>query len=231
MILMLTDQAHVEQCVGRAIASERPLGATPVDPVDEFAGYSWYDTLPRIVGASFRIDQCDGAIADYATDMAVPPEIATGRVEMITLELAVQMPGVPEEAAEVFSLPADVVIIPSESWTDLDEVTILLSADCSIEPGDLASLLSAACFYPSEDCEDDSYHSQQASFSMQARFVANMLLLGEDTAIIERIREAVQWHVSWLIPKDRPIAVRAVNHLVEVAFADTGGTPAPELAQ
>ena len=61
---------------------------------------------------------------------------------------------------------------------------------------------------------------------MQARFAANLLLLGEDAAIIERIREAMREHVSWLIPKDRTVAVRAVNNQVEAAFASNDEAPA-----
>jgi hypothetical protein len=33
-------------------------------------------------------------------------------------------------------------------------------------------------------------------------------------------------HVSWLIPKDRTIAVRAVNYQVEAAFAGNDEAPA-----
>ncbi len=55
---------------------------------------------------------------------------------------------------------------------------------------------------------------------MQARFVANMLLLGEDAAVLERVREAMREHVAWLIPKDRAIRMQAVNHRVEASFAD-----------
>ena len=77
-----------------------------------------------------------------------------------------------------------------------------------------------ACFWPSEDSDADSYETQQAAFEMQARFAANMLLLGEDAAIIERVREAMREHVSWLIPKDRAITMHAVNHKVEAAFVD-----------
>lgn len=220
MILMPTDQPHIEQCVGRAIASGRPLGAAPVDPVGDFAGYGWYDALPRVLGYSFRIDRCEGDIFDYAADTQLPPGLVSGRVDGITLELAFQEKGVSGEPAAVIALPADVLIVPGDCWTDLEEVIILLGTDCPITPGDLASLLERACFYPDEDSDADSYHTQQASFDMHARFAANLLLLGEDAAIIERIREAMREHVSWLVPKDRAITMRAVSYEVEAAFAD-----------
>ncbi len=226
MILMPTDQPHIEQCVGRAIASGRPLGATPVHPVGDFTGYGWYDALPRALGYSFRIERGEGDVFDYAADTQLPPNLVSGRVDGIALELAVQETTVSDAPAEVIALPADLLIVPGDCWTDLEEVGILLSTDCAITPGELASLLERACFYPDEDSDADSYHTQQAAFDMQARFTANLLLLGEDAAIIERVREAMREHVSWLIPKDRAIAVRAVNYQVDAAFADMDMAPA-----
>ncbi|ALR21458.1 MULTISPECIES: ATP-binding protein [Sphingomonadales] len=220
MILMPTDQAHIEQCAERALASGRLHGATPVEPVDEFAGYAWYDELPRVLGWSFRVDQGEGDVFDYAADTQLSQVVVSGRVDAIELEIAVQASADSGEPAEILSLPADVLIIPDDCSNDLDNVTILLSADCAITPSELAYLLEAACFYHDDDCDADSYHTQQATFDMQARFAANMLLLGEDAAILERVREAIREHVSWLIPKDRAIRMQAVNYLVEASFAD-----------
>lgn len=203
MVLMPVDDAHMEQCAARAVTPGRLHGATPVEPVNDFAGYIWYDELPRVLGWSFRVYRGEGDIFDYAADMQLPENLASGRVEAIELEIAVQTSPTSEEPAEILSLPTDTLIIPDECSTDLENITILLSTDCAITPGELASLLEAACFYHDDDCDADSYHTQQAAFEMQARFAANMLLLGEDAAVLERVREAIREHVSWLIPKDR----------------------------
>ncbi|WP_263588843.1 ATP-binding protein [Sphingopyxis sp. GC21] len=224
MILMPSDEAYIDQCIARTILAGQPLGAVPVDRVDEFAGYGWYDALPCVVGTSFRIERKQEDIFDYVVDAQVPPDIVSGRVHAITLELAVRASSDPEMPADILALPVDVLIVATGCWNDLDDIAILLSPDCAITPADLASLLENACFYPSDDCDADSYHTQQAAFEMQARFTANMLLLGEDAAIIERVREAVREHVSWLVPKDRPITVRAINYLVEAAFANDDET-------
>lgn len=226
MMLMPSDEPHIEQCVGRAIASGWPLGGTPVDPVEEFTGYSWYDALPRVLGYSFRIARGEDDIFDYATNTQLPPSLVSGRVDAIELELAVQNTGSSGEPAEILAVPADLLIVPGDCWTDLEEVSILLSMDCKIAPGELASMLERACFYQDEDSDADSYETQQAAFEMQARFAANMLLLGEDAAIIERVREAMREHVSWLIPKHRAITMLAVNHGVEASFVNPD---APEL--
>lgn len=231
MILMPAHPSHIEQCVARAIASGLPLGATPVHPIDEFAGYRWYDDLPRVLGCSFRIERGEGDIFDYAADGEVPPSLVSGQVDAIAVEVAMRTTYDLDVPVEILSLPADVLIIPGDCPADLDDIAILLSPGCAITPGELASLLEAACFYPNEDCDADSYHTQQAAFEMQARFAANMLLLGEDAAVLERVREAMREHVAWLIPKDRAIRMHAVNYLVEAAFADNGDAPALSAAE
>lgn len=222
MILMPSDEPHIEQCAGRTIASGHLLRARPVHPKGEFAGYSWYDALPRMLGCSFRVEREPDDIFDYTDGAQLPPSLVSGRVDAITLELAVQKAGGADEPAEILGLPTDVLIVPGECWSGLEEVSILLTADCAITPTQLASLLEKACFWPSDDSDADSYETQQVAFEMQARFAANMLLLGEDAAVIERVREAMREHVSWLIPKDRAITMHAVNHKVEAAFVDPG---------
>lgn len=231
MILMPTHEAHIEQCVGRAIAGGGPLGETPVDPVEQFTGYSWYDALPRVLGCSFRVERDDGDIFDYAGDTELPPDLVSGRVDKISVEFAFRESGKSDAPAEVLELPADIVIMPGDYWSEIEEVVTLLSADCAITPDDLAWLLEAACFDASEDCEADSYHTQQTAFERDARFAANRLLLGEDTAIIERVRDAMRDHVSWLIPKDRTITARAANNRVDAAFADNDQAPALDAAE
>lgn len=231
MILMPADQTHIEQAVNRAIVSGRSLGAVLVRPMDDFAGYVWYNAIPRVLGCSFRIERHEGDIFDYGADMEAPSDFRSGRVDAISLEVAVQGQGVPTDNTEVIVLPADVLIMPPDRWTDLEEVIILLGVNSVITPGELASLIEAACFYPDEDCDADSYHTQQAAFEMQARFAANMLLLGEDAAVIERIREAIREHVAWLIPKDRAIRMQAVNYRVEASFADNDDASALNAAQ
>ena len=231
MILMPTDQAHIEQCAARALASGQLHGATPVEPVDDFAGYAWYDQLPRVLGWSFRVDRGEGDVFDYAADTQLSQVLVSGRVDAIELEIAMQASAVSEEPAEILSLPADVLIVPDDCSTELENVAILLSADCTITPSELAWLLEAACFYHVDDCDADSYHTQQAAFDMQARFTANMLLLGEDAAVLERVREAIREHVAWLIPKDRAIRMQAVNYLVEASFADNDDEAALSAAE
>jgi hypothetical protein len=230
MVIMPTLSANIEQCVDRALKSVDGLGGSPVRATPEFAGYGWYNALPRVLGLSFQVET-DNATFHYDDGASVPDDLDSGRVGTITLELAVRATADSEEPGDILAFPADVLIVPTDCCSDLDDVAILLGTDCAITPGELASLLEASCFWPNEDCDADSHYTQQAAFEMQARFVANMLLLGEDAAVLERVREALRQHVTWLIPKDRAISMHAVNHLVEAAFADNDDAPSVDAAE
>ena len=230
MIIMPTQSANIEQCVNRALKSGDGLGGSPVRAMPEFAGYGWYNALPRVLGLSFQVETDDETF-HYDEGASVPEDLSSGRVGTITLELAARATADSEEPADILALPADMLIVPTDCRSDLDDVAILLGTDCAITPGELASLLEASCFWPNEDCDADSHYTQQAAFEMQARFAANMLLLGEDAAVLERVREAMRQHVTWLIPKDRAISMQAVNHLVEAAFADNDDAPSVDAAE
>lgn len=230
MIIMPTQSANIEQCVDRVLKSGDGLCGSPVRAMPEFAGYGWYNALPRVLGLSFEVET-SGETFHYNEGASVPEDLSSGRVGAITLEIASRISADADEAVDILALPADVLIVPTDCCSDLDDVATLLRTDCAITPSELASLLEASCFCPDDDCDADSHYTQQAAFEMQARFAANMLLLGEDAAVIERIREAMRQHVTWLIPKDRAMSLRAVNHLVEASFADNDDAPGLDAAE
>jgi len=229
MILLPDAFAHVEQCMGRAIGTGGIHAARPVRSVDDFAGYAWYDALPRVFAPNFRIARGEERI-DYDGERDIPDDLTSGPVDGLTLELTLQGSGDPLATFEVIELPADVVIVPQDLWAGLDETVILLAPDCQIEPSDLAWLLDQACFCPDDDSDADSCHTQQARFEIEARFIANNLLLGEDAALLARVRDAMVEHVTWLVPKGRSISVAASDGTIDVAFAANDPGPLPAAA-
>lgn len=230
MVIMPTQPAHIEQCIDRVLKPGDGLGGSPVRAMPEFAGYGWYNALTHVLGVSFQVETGDETLY-YHEDAVLPEKLVSGRVDTITLMLALRGTNDSDGPAEIIVLPADVLIVPTDCSSNLDDIAILLRTDCAIMPGELASLLEASCFWPNEDCDADSHYTQQAAFEMQARFAANMLLLGEDAAVLERVREAMREHVSWLIPKDRAIRTHLVNHLVEAIFADNDDAPSKAAAE
>ena len=104
------------------------------------------------------------------------------------------------DGAASHAFAADVLIVPDDGWSvDLDQTVILLSAGHAVTPNDLACFLEAACFCARDDVDDDSWQTQQHDFVVEARQIANALLLGEDAAVIERIRDVIDDEIKWLI--------------------------------
>ena len=93
-------------------------------------------------------------------------------------------------------------------WT-LDEATILFDANADVRPAELADLVYASLFSYSDDHESDSWDTQSAAFERSVRNLANLLLLGEDEALLAQLREAVFENVQWLIPEGRRLTLSA----------------------
>lgn len=226
MILLPTEEPHIEQCANRVLRTGKPLGGTLVREIHALEGYSWYDALPRVTGLSFHVDS-EAAIYDYNADSIVPEGVESGRVSAITLEIAISASRDPSEDSDVYAFPTDVLIAPDDAWyADIDQTAILLASDAIISPISLAVLIDAACFSPGDDCGYDSWETQHAYFQKRARHIANELLLGEETAIIERIRGALWDEVSWLVPDGRKISIVAGRNEMTVAYMPTPDGPA-----
>lgn len=73
------------------------------------------------------------------------------------------------------------------------------------------------CFPGSAVTQSPAQLSQRA-FQMQARQFANALLLGEEAAVLARIRDIVDKEIVWLIPAGRRISLVVDGGEVELAF-------------
>src|SRR3546814_14101818 len=87
MILVPDHDADIEQCAAPLLTEDR-LGLRAVRAEDAFSGYTWYDGLPRVTGLSFATE-IDGRQIQYADGDVIFPEILSGRVPMITLDVPV----------------------------------------------------------------------------------------------------------------------------------------------
>lgn len=228
MVLLPSEEAPVEQCAGRILCDGLPLGGALVRDVAAFEGYGWYDALPRVSDLHFSVESDAGTYVYHGGD-GLPSDIESGRVSRITLGVAIKPSRGATDADDRYSFPADVLIAPDDGWyCSLDETVILLAEGCAITPHDLASLIEDACFTASEDSGDDSWDTQHSYFQKRARHVANDLLMGEDAAIIERIRDVLLDEVSWLIPEGRRVTILGERGQMTLSYvpADEAVLPA-----
>lgn len=220
MILFPDAEAALEQCAVRVLGAGLALGGALVREVSAFEGYGWYDALPRISSLSFRVETEGGSLR-CDSETALPDTMESGHVGSIQLEVTVSPSPHGADDSVLHLLPAEVLVAPDDAWSaDLDQTAILLAPDSTITPNDLAHLLEAACFCACDDVDNDSWHTQQRDFEMRARQVANTLLLGEDAAILERIRDIVSDEIGWLIPAGRQVSMIAGGGKIDLAFME-----------
>ena len=191
-------------------------------------GYGWYDGLDRVTDMNVRV-AADGrwmALDDYP--LPEPPGTAAAplpaRPAALRFELAVRPPA---GADRTLDLPADIVFA-GEAWSWLDDALPLVTADSALQPYDLAELLRAGFFSPSDDAASDSYETQRDRFDESALHLATRLLLSDDEACRASIAEAVRRELIWLCPRERTVEIRVRRP--DIAVSVTPADAIPETA-
>ncbi len=167
-------------------------------------GYGWYDALDRATGIAIQVT-LDGK--RYALDDAplgptaaeLPP-----RPEAIRFAVAVTVARSP---ASSLDLPADLAFA-GEAWSWLDDAVPLVTEDSELQPHQLAALLMAGFFSPSDDADSDSPETQRNRFEEDALHLSTRLLLSDDEACRASIAEAVRRDLVWFAPPDRTVDIR-----------------------
>ncbi len=183
-------------------------------------GFGWYDALPRVTGIATEIT-VDGRTEtlEAFNKRHRGGEPMPQRPESIRFLAAVETPrGAERETA----LPADLAFA-GEDWCWIDDARPLVTPDSGIDPQTLADLLRNAYFSPSDDCEADSWETQQRDFERDALHLATRLLVSDDEARKRTIADTVARELFWLIPANRgaDIAVRGRDVAVKLLDPET----------
>ena len=170
-------------------------------------GYGWYDALDRVTEITVRVAAGDDwmALDAYPLPEASrsPAAPLPSRPAAIRIGLAVRPPSGP---ARTIDVPADLVFA-GEAWSWIDEAMPLVTEDSALQPHQLAALLMAGFFSPSDDADSDSWETQRNRFEEDALHLATRLLLSDDEACRASIAEAVRRELVWLAPRDRAVDI------------------------
>ena len=224
LVMDCDPEPHEAQALWRA--AERNGAAPRLFEADlRLEGYAWYDGLHRTTAIDVEVT-LDGK--PYALDEAPLPE-RTGpnvaelppRPEALCIELVVRAADGP---ADALSLPTDVAFA-GEAWSHVDDTLPLVAADSALQPHQLAVLLRAAFFSPSDDVEADSWETQRDRFDEEAVHLATRLLLSDDEACRQSITEAVRRELMWFVPGDRAVDIRIRRPEVTVTLAAAEAAP------
>ena len=216
MMILDSYKPDIDQGAAQVLNFGTPLGRRPVRAQDALAGYRWYDAMPRVTDLAFTLDIDDRTLR-YGDEEALPAEIMSGRVDAITLDVTIGLPDAPE-ASERHRLTVEALVCRNGDYGDLDEAVILVTRTATIKPSALAWLIEASCFCYDDDHDSDSWDTQHRAFEFAARHIANEILLGEEEALLERIREAITQEIVWLIPSGRSISLCASATAVTLSF-------------
>ena len=187
--------------------SERTLRLFAPEP--RFEGYPWYDALARVTGIETLVT-VDGAVRslDYFTNRENGGE--PERPETIVMHLNVLHP--PKSPRHCFrkcdtiAVPADLAFA-GEAWSSLHDALPLVTADSDIAPEELARLLRAAFFSPSDDADADSWETQLTRFEEDALHMSLKLMCSVEEARQRTIADAVWREIFWLMPRDRTVTI------------------------
>ena len=183
-------------------------------------GYDWYDRLDRVTGVETEVaaDTAWQTLDDFPLPerIGAPAAPLPGRPQAIRMTLAVTPA---RGRGRTLDLPADLVFA-GEAWSWVSEALPLVTADSDVQPHQLAELLRAGFFSPSDDADSDSWETQRDRFDQEASHIAMSLLASYDEARIASITEAVRRELFWLVPRDRPVEISICRPEVRVTLHD-----------
>ncbi|MYK90141.1 MAG: sensor histidine kinase [Acidobacteria bacterium] len=225
-LIVACDPEPPEAQTFRRAAGRNGLAPRLFEPDCRLEGYGWYDAIPRI--AAIRTEVEHGGTIHALEDWPVP-ERSGGTVspeprpEAIRIVAAVRPSGQPDR---LLGLPTDLAFA-GEAWAWVGDARPLVTADSALDPGELADLLYAAFFSPSDDADADSWERQQSDFQAEALHLATRLLVSDNEARRRSIADAVRRELLWLIPRERSVHIAVRDGRVAVTL----GAPAAESAR
>ncbi len=218
LVMAFDPETPESQTLHRALTCAN-LTAQVFETDRQLEGYDWYDRLDRVIGLRIESMSCGhtAIITDAAADhtSADPETDPPDRPEDILVTLTVQRHG---GTTRTVVMATDVVLC-GEPWGWLDDARIHLRQETSLQPHELADLLEAAYFSPSDDCEADSWETQREHFRQEAARLSTKLLCGHDEAIRQSLLDATHRELRYLVPRDRAATITISGTDVTVALA------------
>ena len=181
------------------------------------AGYDWYDSLATAHDVTFHVT-CAGTTQplDALRQGTETPRASNieQRPDAIHVRLPIRRGAVP---VRCLSVPADLAFFADE-YCELEDTAPIVTAASAIQPHVLAHIMADAFFYPSDDCEADSYETQKTRFDDDAMHLALRLLSSEDDAKKHTIAETMHREVLWAVPRDREVRITVNDRKVDIQF-------------
>ena len=224
LVMACDPEAPEAQALWRA-AERAGLAPQLFETDRRLEGYGWYDGLDRVTAIDVEV-AAEGewmALDDWPMPEPAHPGAALlpARPAAIRIELIVR----PQTGcSRTLDLPADMVFAGDDRcW--IDDAAPVVTVDSALQPHELAALIRAGFYSPSDDADSDSWETQRDRFDEQALHLATRLLLSDDEAARASLAEAVRRELLWLCPRDRTVDIRIRRPDVAVTLAEPGPAP------
>ena len=223
MVMQADPEPPEAQALHRALKrAGRQGGSEPAlrlfAPEPRFDGYPWYDALPRVTAIETHVT-VDGTNRSLDSFRDSKNSDEPKRPEAIAMHLHVLHPPKSQRhcfrKCETIAVHADLAFA-GEAWSALHDALPLVTADSDIAPEELAEVLQAAFFSPSDDADADSWETQQTRFEEEALHMSLKLLCSADEARKRTIADAVWRELLWLMPRERTVTIAVCGGKVSV---------------
>ena len=205
------DEAAFEQCLARAM-NRSEVDSILLDAEKAYAGYSWYDALPKLEDVRWFVR--DHGVATELHDYTPSASGSGHRPQAIYAVLSIANRG---QSTTSTRIEADLIFAGDPMC--IDEVEPVVAADSSLSPGMLAAIIVDSYFYCSDDCEAGSYDDQKQHAEDEARDVAVTLLVSAKAAHEAALRDEIYRYISWRLPRNRRILIVCEGFQVRFYYA------------
>lgn len=178
--------------------------ATTYVAVPGYAGYAWYDAIPKYRRETVTYRDRSGT--------EIEPETPTFRPAAIEVTIA-------SDTAPPLAYQTDIIIGEAEHYTDdPDDVFVAVTTTSEIATDDLAHMIFEAGFTPYDSHDSDSYDTQGSRYQHDATVRATQIIAGSDAAAITDISLVFHDRIAWRIPANKDVVMIYRNHALSVEF-------------
>ena len=202
LIMVAEMTASDSQLLGRAVAGTA-LAHELREQNPSFAGYDWYDKLPRVRG--MRIQARNGnQVRIRQTDEERTDPAPAARCDNIMLVLTIDTAGSPTERL----VATDVAFWDTnDDDVDVRDVRATVQNEATIKREELRELLTNAFFWASHEHGSDSYATQRERFEREADIRAGELLDCRGAAAASVMEQIARQHMLPQIGRDQKAVV------------------------
>jgi hypothetical protein len=208
LLIDICDLTCSEQQVFWRAFQPAQLDYEPVAPNRDYSGYPWYNDLPRLSQVRFELEQ-DGKVKEL--DLWREGR-SIGSHEVVDQVWAVAQNIDASQTIKEIRITCDVLLVDElgECEAQVEDAIVVVSRSAQLEVDELAALLESAYFAYDEDCDANSFYTQQSDFQEMACQRSARILLNNQAALEARIELVVERHLLDILPIAQRIEIRLV---------------------